>query len=444
MASIAEAGGRAGGDAGAAAEHAAGTQVIADTQITEVDIDPATPLFRVRPFRLLFITRVASTTAVQMIAVAVGWQIYELTNSPLHLGMIGLVQVLPPLLLMLVVGQVADRFNRRLVLRCCYIVSFVSAAGLAFVSAAPQPSIVAIYILLIINTTSRVFEQPVMQALLPVMAPRAILNRAIAAHVSARQLSVLIGPSLGGVLYVFGAAFDYGICAFLFLAALVGSYRMPNPPQPKVEREINLDSLLGGFRFLGGCPAVLGAMLLDLVSSLFGGVSGILPIYARDILEVGAWGAGVLRSAPALGALVAAAVLTRHPVRRNGGFVLFAGFALLGVATIVFGLSTNLFVSIAALMAIGSGDMLSSVIRQTLIQVTTPDQMRGRVFAVNSLFYGTAGQFGAFRAGVMADLFGAVGSVVIGGCAVLATVALWPRLFPALRSVDRPDEAQSF
>lgn len=417
---------------------------LVETPVAEVDIDPSTPLFRVRPFRLLFTTRVASTTAVQMIAVAVGWQIYELTDSPLHLGMIGLVQVLPPLLLMLVVGQVADRFNRRLVLRWCYIVSFCSSAGLAAVSALPQPSIAAIYVLLVINTTSRVFEQPVMQALLPVMAPRAILNRAIAAHVSARQLSVLIGPSLGGILYVFGADFDYAICALLFLAAMVGSFRLPDVPQAKVKRELNWENLLAGFRFIGGCPAVLGAMLLDLVSSLFGGVNGILPIYARDILEVGAWGAGVLRSAPALGALLAAAVLTRTPVRRSGGAYLFAGFTLFGVATIVFGLSTNLLVSVAALMAIGGGDMLSSVIRQTLIQVTTPDHMRGRVFAVNSLFYGTAGQFGAFRAGVMADLFGAVGSVVVGGCAVLATVALWPWLFPTLRKLDRPDEAQSF
>jgi hypothetical protein len=289
-----------------------------------------------------------------------------------------------------------------------------------------------------------VFEQPVMQALLSVMAPRAILNRAIAAHVSARQISVLIGPSLGGVLYVFGAPFDYTVCAILFLAALAGSFRLPKPPDPTEHRKMTWATLLAGFRFIGGCPSVLGAMMLDLVSTLFGSVNALLPIYARDILEVGAWGAGILRSAPAFGALIAAAVLARAPVRRSAGIYILAGFTLLGAATIVFGLSSNLIVSIAALMAIGSGDMLSSVIRQTLIQVTTPEQMRGRVFAVNSLFYGTSGQLGSFRAGVMAEAFGAVGSVVIGGCAVLATVALWPWLFPALRNVDRPDEVQSY
>jgi MFS family permease len=408
--------------------------------IANAPIDPSTPLFRVRPFRLLFITRVASTTAVQMLAVVVGWHVYELTDSALQLGMIGLVQVLPPLLLMLATGQVADRYNRRLVLRCCYAVAFVSAAGLVAVAAVPQPRI---YVLLLVNASARVFEQPVMQALVPVMAPRAILNRAIAAHVSARQLSVLVGPSLGGLLYVFGATFDYGICALLFLAALVASFRMPSPPGPPAQTKVTWDTLLAGFRFIGSRQAVLGAMLLDLVATLFGSVNALLPIYARDILEVGAWGAGVLRSAPALGALIAAAVLARSPVRRSGGVYMLAGFAVVGAATIVFGLSANLYLSIAALMVMGSGDMLSSVVRQTLILVTTPDGTRGRVSAVNSLFYGTSGQLGAFRAGVMAEAFGAVGSVVIGGCAIFATVALWPWLFPALRRVDRPDEAQS-
>jgi MFS family permease len=411
--------------------------------IADAPIDPATPLFRVRPFRLLFITRVASTTAVQMLALVVGWHVYELTDSPLQLGMIGLIQVLPPLLLMLATGQVADRYNRRQVLRWCYAVAFCSSAGLVIVAALPRPSLTAIYALLLVNSCARVFEQPVMQSLVPVMAPRAVLNRAIAAHVSARQLSVLLGPFLGGVLYVFGASFDYGVCALLFLVASAASFRMPNPPAPGRQSEVNWDTLLAGFRFIGGCPSVLGAMLLDLVSTLFGGVNALLPIYARDILDVGAWGAGALRSAPALGGLIAAAVLARHPVKHAGGIFLLAGFGLVGVATIVFGVSENLFLSIAALMVMGSGDMLSSVVRQTLILVTTPDGMRGRVGAVNALFYGTSGQLGSFRAGVMAAAFGAVSSVVIGGGAIFATIALWLWLFPSLTRVDRPDQPQS-
>src|SRR5580700_1290125 len=404
--------------------------------IVDTPIDPSTPLFRIRPFRLLFITRVSSTTAVQMLAVVVGWHVYELTDSALQLGMIGLVQVLPPLVLMLAAGQVAVRYNRRLVLRCCYAVAFCSSAGLVVVAALPQPSIAAIYVLLLVNASARVFEQPVMQALVPVMAPRAVLNRAIAAHVSARQLSVLIGPSLGGVLYAFGPTFDYGICALLFLAASVAGFRLPNPPVTGPRTKVTWDTLLAGFRFIGSCQAVLGAMLLDLVSTLFGGVNALLPIYARDILDVGAWGAGVLRSAPALGALVAAAVLAHTPVRRSGGLFMLAGVAILGLGTIAFGFSQYLVVSIVALMAMGGGDMMSSVVRQTLIQVSPPDGMRGRVSAVNALSYGTGGPFGQFRAGVMAEAFGPIGTVVIGGLAVLATVAFWPLIFPALRHVD--------
>src|SRR5258707_2817284 len=214
---------------------------------------------------------------------------------------------------------------------------------------------------------------------------------------------------------------------------------MPSPPGPAAQSKVTWDTLLAGFRFIGSCQSVLGAMLLDLVSTLFGGVNALLRIYARDILEVGAWGAGVLRSAPALGALIAAAVLARSPVRRSGGIYMLAGFAVVGAATIVFGLSDNLFLSIAALMVMGSGDMLSSVVRQTLILVTTPDGMRGRVSAVNSLFYGTSGQLGAFRAGVMAAAVGALGSVVIGGCAIFSTLALWPWPLSALRRRARPD-----
>ncbi len=406
-------------------------------------LDPATPLFRVRPFRLLFITRIVSTTATQMLAVVVGWHVYELTNSPFHLGMIGLVQVLPPLVLMLWAGHVVDHHDRRTILRCCYAVAFCSSAGLALVASLPAPSIAAIYVLLVAHATMRMFELPVMQSLVPAMVPRAILSRGIAAHVSARQLSVLIGPSLGGVLYAFGAAFDYGVCASLFLVAFIASMRMPAPPGPQARSKMTWDTLLAGFQFLGKCQPVLGAILLDAISALFSGTIMLLPIYARDILDVGAWGAGVLRSAPALGALLVVGTLARKPVRRFGGLFMYTGFALVGLATLVFGWSSNLGLSIVALMAMGGGEMVSTVVRQTLIMVLTPDGMRGRVAAVDSLFYGTSSQLGAFAAGTMAAVLGAVGAVTLGGSALLLTVAVWPWLFPALRRVDRPDQAWS-
>jgi MFS family permease len=406
-------------------------------------IDASSPLFRVRSFTLLFITRVSSNSANQMLAVAVGWEVYELTGSALNLGLIGLVQFMPPLLLMLLTGQVADRYNRRLILRSCYVVELAAATGLLLVSALPTPSIAAIYVLLLLNASARTFEQPAMSSLLPFMAPRAIFSRAVAAHISANRLSMLVGPSLGGLLYVFGPSVVFGTCSLLILSASVASFLLPNPPEPAKQPKLSWDTLLAGFGFIWRCKAVLGAMSFDLIATLFGGVNALLPIYARDILVIGPWGAGLLRSSPALGALIAAAILARFPVKRGGGSYMYFGFAVFGIAAIVFGLSTNVAVSILALMALGAGDMVSSVIRQTVVQMSTPDEMRGRVYAVNSLFTGTSSQLGSFRAGLMAASLGTVGSVVIGGLAVFLTVGLWAWLFPELRRVDRPDDPQT-
>jgi MFS family permease len=412
------------------------------TPIADMKIDPRTPLFRVRSIALLFITRVTSNTSNQMLAVAVGYQVYELTDSALHLGLIGLVQFMPPLLLMLIAGHIADRYNRRLVLRCCFAVELGAIAGLVVVSLFPQPSLPSIYGLLLVNAIARTFEQPVMQSLVPVMAPRVLLSRAIAAHVSGGRLSMLLGPALGGVLYIFGPDFDYAVCTLLLAAAATASFMLPNPPVPTERPKVTWESLSAGFRFIWRCQAVLGAMSFDLIATLFGGITALIPIYARDILEIGPWGAGILRASPAVGALLTAVVMARFPVRRNGGVFIYAGFALYGLGVTVFGLSTNAVLSIAALLLLGCGDIISSVVRQTIVQITTPDEMRGRVAGVNSFFIGCSGQLGAFRAGTMAAAIGAVGAVVVGGCAVFLTVALWLWLFPALRRVDRPDEAQ--
>jgi MFS family permease len=405
-------------------------------------IDPATPLWRIRSFALLFITRVASNTSNQMLGVAVGYLMYELTESPFHLALIGLIQFMPPLLLILPAGQAADRYNRRLLLRVCFTIELCTTAGLAVITLLPHISVIAIYCVLLVNATARTFEQPVMQSLVSVMAPRPVLSRAIAAHVSAGRLSMLLGPSLGGVLYLLGPAADFGACALLVMSASVASFLMPNPPVPVERPKLDWESLSAGARFIWRCPAVLGAMSLDLIATLFGGVNALLPIFARDILDVGSWGAGILRAAPAVGALLTAFIFSRFPMRRRGGVLLYGGFALYGIGTSVFGLSTNLVLSVAALMVLGSGDIMSSIVRQTIVQVTTPDEMRGRVFGVNSFFVGCSGQLGAFRAGIMAEYIGAVGAVMVGGCAIFLTVALWTRLFPALRNVDRFDEAQ--
>ncbi len=413
-----------------------------ETPIADLQIDPRTPLFRVRSVALLFTTRVASNSSNQMLAVAVGYQVYELTESALNVGLIGLVQFLPPLLLMLAAGHVADRFNRRMVLRFCFAMEFCATTGIMITSLFPHPSLIAIYGLLLTNAIARTFEQPTMQSLVPVMAPRVILSRAITAHVSGGRLSNLLGPALGGLLYILGPAAVYATCALLVGAAATASFLLPNPPVAAERPKVNWDSLSAGFRFIWRCPAVLGAMSFDLIATLFGGVNALLPIYARDILDIGPWGAGILRSSPAIGALITAAILTRFPVRRRGGFFIFAGFMFFGLGITVFGLSTNVVLSIAGLFLLGAGDMVSTVVRQTIVQLTTPDAMRGRVAGVNTFFIGCSAQLGAFRAGIMAEMVGAVGAVVVGGCAVFLTVALWAWLFPALRRVDRPDQAQ--
>jgi MFS family permease len=401
-------------------------------------------LFSHRPFTHLYILRLGSNTSNQMLAVVAAYQVYELTDSALHLGMIGLVQFLPPLVLMLLAGQVADRFNRRLILRCAFAVELSVAAALLLLAAQPRPSVEAIYMLLLINASARTFEQPVTQALLPAMIPRDLLSRAVPTIVFANRMAILLGPMIGGGLYLFGPAAAYAGCALLVAIAGVTSLRMDDVPMIGERPKVDFESLFGGFRFLWRCKPVLGAMTIDLLAVLFGATTMLLPIFARDILEIGPAGAGILRSSQAIGALLVAGVMARFPVVRHGGAAVLLGFAVYGLGTIVFGLSQIAALSVVALMVVGAGDMVSTVVRQTVIQITTPDHMRGRVFAVNQLFVGSSQQLGGFTSGTLAALIGAVPAVVVGGCAVVTTVALWAWLFPTLRRMDRPDEPQPY
>lgn len=398
------------------------------------------PLFHHRPFRLLFITRVASNTANQMQAVAVGWYVYALTGSPLALGLIGLVQFLPPLALALPAGQIADRYSRRLIMTSCYAVECCVSLGLLALAAFFARPVGAVFGLLLINAVARTFEGPALQSLLPSTVPREMLTPAVSMHVSAGKMSQLLGPALGGLLYGLGATIDFGLCAFLIGIAAIASASLPVPPVPAERPKVTWETLVAGVRFIWNEPAMLGAMSLDLVATLFGGVVALLPIFARDILHINAWGFGLLRSAPATGALIVATVLTQMHVTRSAGRIMFAAVAVYGVATIGFGLSERTGLSLGMLMMVGAGDMLSVVVRQSIMQFATPDEMRGRVFAVNSLFTNCASQIGMFESGVTADWFGAVGSAVFGGVVVLAVVALWAWYFPALRRVERPEE----
>ncbi len=398
------------------------------------------PLFHHRPFRLLFITRVASNTANQMQAVAVGWYVYALTGSALALGLIGLVQFLPPLALALAAGQIADHYSRRVILTCCYAVECSVSLGLLVLAAFFSHPIGAVFGLLLVNAVARTFEGPALQSLVPSTVPREILMEAVSMHVSAGKMSQLLGPALGGLLYGLGATVDFGLCACLVGIAAIASVSLPVPPAPAERPKVTWATLVAGIRFIWNEPAMLGAMSLDLVATLFGGVVALLPIFARDILHINAWGFGLLRSAPATGALIVATLLTRLPVTRAAGRIMFAAVAVYGVATIGFGLSQRTSLSLGMLMMVGAGDMLSVVVRQSIMQFATPDEMRGRVFAVNSLFTNCASQIGMFESGVTADWFGAVGSAVLGGVVVLAVVLFWSWYFPSLRRVERPEE----
>jgi MFS family permease len=401
-------------------------------------------LFSHRPFVQLYTLRLGSNTSNQMLAIVVGYQVYELTDSAWHLGLVGLVQFLPPLFLMLVSGQVADRFNRRNILRCAFAAEISVAIGLLLLALQPRPSVEFIYGLLLINAGARAFEQPVTQAILPATIPLSLLSRAVPTIVFANRMATLLGPAIGGALYLFGPAAAYAACALLVTIAGVMSLAMPNLPVVGERPKLSVESLFGGFRFLWRCKPILGATTLDLVAVVFGAVTTLLPIFARDILEIGPAGAGILRSSQAVGALLAAAVMARFPIARNGGAAVLLGFGVYGVATAVFGMSQIVALSVVALMVAGAGDMVSTVIRQTVIQITTPDAMRGRVFAVNQLFVGYSAQLGGFTSGTIAALIGAVPAVIVGGCAVIATVALWTWLFPSLRRLDRPDEPQPY
>jgi MFS family permease len=400
-------------------------------------------LFRLRAFRLLFTTRVCSNGANQMQAVAVGWQVYALTGSPLQLGLIGLVQFLPPLLLTLVVGQVVDRYDRRVILRCAYVVEFSVAASLLLLTALPNPPVAGIFAVLFVNAVARTFEGPSLGSLLPSMVPRAVLGRAVAAHAGANKTALLVGPSVGGMLYVFGPHVDYSVCMGLVLIAATASFLLPSVP-PRAERpEVSWETLLAGLTFIKRTQLLLGALTLDLAATLSGSITALLPIFARDILEIGPWGFGLLRSSPALGALTVALVLSRYPIRRAAGRTMFIGLTVYGIATLLFGMSHEAHLSILLLLVVGSGEMMHTVLRHTLVQMNTPDEMRGRVLAVQSLSVSTSGQIGMFQSGLTASWLGAVGSVLLGGSMVLVIVALWAWRFPALRRADRPEELQA-
>ncbi len=385
-------------------------------------------------------SRSLSGLAYQMQTVAVGWQIYELTRSPLSLGLVGLAQFLPMVLLVFVSGQVVDRFDRRAIAAICQGLSAVCAVAFAIASFTHSITPGMIYGLIALFGVGKAFEGPSLQALLPGLVPAALFSRAAALSSSCFQTVTIIGPSLGGLLYGLGATVVYGLVAVIFAgaaaSALMIRQRQPARPRDKV----TLEAVFGGLRFIRSRPEIMGAISLDMFAVLLGGAIAMLPVYAYDILHAGPWGLGVLRGAPAVGALAVSVLLARRPIQRHAGLLMFGAVGVFGLAHIAFGFSTWLPLSALALMVAGGADVVSVVIRSTLVQLRTPDEMRGRVAAVNMLFIGTSNQLGEFRSGTLAAVMGPVASVVLGGVGTVLIAGLWMRYFPKLRTMQRLDE----
>lgn len=397
----------------------------------------ASTIGRYPAFALLWLGRLLSVVAFNILAVAVGWAIYELTNDPLDLGLVGLAQFLPILLLSLLVGQVADRYDRRLVVTICRVVQGVAGVLLTIGGVAGWLGSAAIFGLAGLIGAARAFEDPTVTALMPGLVPRSIFSRATVWYTMASQLARISGPAIGGLLINFGVGVAFTVGAALFFLAAVTSVLIRTDPGGRITSPVTLASVFAGLVFTWRTPVVLGSISLDLFVVLLGGATALLPIYARDILETGPFGLGLLRSAPAVGALVMSLVLAFFPITGRVGWLLFGAVIVFGLATIVFGVSTSLPLSLLALAVLGAANMISVVIRISVVQLRTPNEMRGRVSAVNSLFTGTSNQLGDFESGVTAAMFGAVPSVVIGGVGTVLVALAWMRLFPDLRRAQR-------
>jgi MFS family permease len=372
-----------------------------------------------------------------MQGVAIGWQIYDLTNNPLDLGLVGLVQFFPAVVLSVVIGQVADRFDRRAIAASCQVAKALAALALALGSANGWLSRETMLAILFLSGTARAFEMPTMHALMPALVPVMLLPRAIAASASAQQTAVICGPSLGGLLYGLGPTTVYATCTVVFIAASVLISRVRIAPRSEERKPLRMETLFAGFSYIRSRPILLGAISLDLFAVLLGGVTALLPIYARDILQAGPWALGLLRSAPAVGALAASVVLARHAIGGSAGRIMFAAVGTFGAASVLFALSTSIAMSLLALAIYGASDAISVVIRQSLVQMRTPYEMLGRVMAVNSMFTGSSGSLGEFRAGAVAAWLGAVPSALIGGFGAIMVMLIWLCAFPQLRRVDR-------
>ena len=382
--------------------------------------------------------RMLATMASEMQAVAVGWQIYGLTHRALDLGLVGLAQFLPGILLFLVAGQAADRFPRQRILQACYVAFACVSALLLALTLHGLTTVWPVYAALVVNGVVRAFNGPASQAFLPLVVPEEVFPSAVALGSGVFQGAMVVGPMVGGLVYgvtgspapVYAGSVGACLCAMV----LMGQIRVQAAQRPRGIARPGV--LLDGLRYLWRAKMTLGAISLDMFAVLLGGAVALMPVYAKDILGVGATGLGILRGAPGTGAVIMAMVLAHRPLKRHAGAIMLWCVAGFGACTVVFGLSRNVALSVGALLMLGACDMVSVVVRHTLVQIATPDEMRGRVSAVNMMFIGASNEVGQFESGVTAAWLGAVPAVVAGGVGTILIVALWSRLFPELRRVN--------
>jgi MFS family permease len=398
---------------------------------------PAPPhVVKLPSFRHFLFSRALSSMGFQGSAVAVGWLVYDTTRNPFDLGLVGLFQFLPMLVLTLVAGQVADQFDRRIIALVC---QWLQAATMVIVAIGVWQNwlpIWAIFVAVAVMGAAAAFERPTMAALLPGIVPQAQLTQAVATSTSVMQTALVIGPALGGLLYGFGDLVPFAAAAAAFLGASYNVVRIERPAKMPPRSPITFESVFAGVAFIWSKPVMLGSISLDMFAVLLGGATALLPIYARDILDAGPWALGLLRTAPAIGAVAMSLLLARFPLSHKVGLKMLWAVGVFGVATIVFAYSTAIWLSVLMLLILGAADTVSVVVRSSLVQLLTPDHMRGRVNAVNSLFIGTSNQLGEFRAGISAGVMSPVMAVAVGGIGTIAVVLMWARLFPALRKVD--------
>ncbi len=389
-------------------------------------------IFQNRSLILLLAARISTSIAFQILTVAVGWQIYSLTQMPFYLGLVGLVQFLPMFLLTLVVGYVADRYDRKWIICFSQIVESIGIFFLAFEShngwITKEGILVTIFFIGIANA----FQGPSMKSLLPNVVSKELFPEVAALATSTAQFAIILGPAIGGVLYAFNPEVAYSIAGILPLATSVIILFISIKKEQQNSEPLTINSIFGGISFIKSKPVILGAISLDLFAVLFGGAPALLPVYASNILKIGPLGLGLLRSAPAIGALIISVILALNPLKRHVGRIMFIAVIFFGIFTIIFALSSSFVLSFTSLVMLGASDVVSVVIRSTLIPMETPDNMRGRVNAVNTMFIGTSNQLGEFESGLTASLFGVIPAVLLGGIGTIIIAILWMRLFPEL------------